>query len=91
MTNRYNNPNSKRKQRAKAKRELESLSVSMAVCPEIKGTFAPSPDEFIALESKPKRIRNEPSTIVCKRREKPFKEPRKLSATGKCKQHIVKN
>lgn len=82
--NKYCNPRSKRKQKAKAKREQREFVAGIAShWVDVDSVpCALTPEEFILAEAKPKRMRNEPDTLYKRKRSKPVKEPKQVTAAA---------
>ncbi len=79
---RYNNPNSKRKQKARNKARAKEMCTYHMTTYDHGGTDAPlcvTPDEFVRLENKERFIAHEETTIKRKRRHK---EPKQLTAAA---------
>lgn len=79
--NKYTNPRSKRKQKAKAKRQAKEMCNSFMLYPSdaLRGTYAQTPDEFIRAERNEPLSRTETGELPKVRKLKPSKG----SASGK--------
>jgi len=79
--NKYTNPRSKRKQKAKAKRQAKEMCNTFMLYPSaaLQGSFAQTPDEFIRAERNEPLSRTETGELPKVRKLKPSKG----SASGK--------
>lgn len=79
--NKYTNPRSKRKQKAKAKRQAKEMCNSFMLYPEqvLAGAFAQTPEEFLKAERNEPLGRTETGELPRIRKLKPSKG----SASGK--------